>query len=448
MPSHCPSAMLTEMEGLNRIFVTVDITLGGSVHKFAPETVASLSAGEYLSYLVNVSGLERSVDTMGHTLQIPQPSIEIFDFDRTIQKAVGGPLRGKVRGSSVEIWYRSFHVAAASHYQVFDGAVLDYGLSSDRTWTFELTPSPVQALLGELKIQRATRSFFATMPAKFEGHPMHLILGRHHSAGTTVTGAVPCFPIVENAAGECIDWAVSIAAVEVLRIFRNDVEDTANWNGGWSLLRGDQLIRTIRFTGGGAKPTADDAVTVDCNGLSQSSPHNIDDYEHGPTAAIIIVLQQFAFGDGSSAIQAWPAFANFDTTRISETAGYFDVRSVKVGRVVPAGTKAIDFLSEMCDSFDMYAWFTDEYKIAFGPEDEADVDIYHDDRLISDRMGHALGPISMSTARSKPVSEISTDYMLMESEGDFQKSSIVSDPSVAETVKEDFQQTAGAAAII
>lgn len=442
MPSSLAAAMLAEMQGTNAVYPVFEITLGSTVYRFSSETgVNSLANGVYMPYITGMSGFTREADSTGYTLVIPTPSVSIYDVDRVLQKAIGGPQRNNIRGSSVAAYFRSPNVAEASHYQFFSGIVENYGISGDREFQFTLSPD-VDKLNGQPRIPYLTDTDFPTAPTEFLNQPLWIVYGKHSSSGVVdTTGMVQCLPSEVDSNGDCLNWICSYGQMTIQRLFLNGVDDTANW-GFYTLERGRNRYQMAIYTGGGTNPTPDDTVTIDCEGLFAAAPVSgtTTPFEN-PAECLRNFLAHFVYGDGDvRAGQAWESETGKPIASgiFDDAETYFNTRGDVLARVVRADERVIDVLNDCCSSFDMVPMFDDSWGIGAIPEDEADTDIYHDDRLVSQRDRDNIGPLQMSTIRSKPITEIVVNYLLADASNTLTESGTVTDASAANIVRETF----------
>ena len=141
MPTGIAEAMIAELQGLARVHPVFELTLSGTTHRFASEAIASESQGRYEPFVKNWGTIERTAgESKDYALQNPRVTVDIYDKDRVIQKAIGGPSSGVVIDSVAQIILRSFNVAVGNHYTLVDGIVTDYRLTADRAWQFVSTP--------------------------------------------------------------------------------------------------------------------------------------------------------------------------------------------------------------------------------------------------------------------------------------------------------------------
>lgn len=444
MPSSVHSTMLAELQGSARVFPVFELVLGSTTYRYAPEPVASLSNGLYKPYVTAMDGFDRQANTTEFSLQIPSPSVTVFDAERELQKAIGGPQKAKVRNSVARCYLRTT-ASGVTDYQFFAGVVTDYKLQGDRSWSFTLAPN-TEPLMGQPKIPFLTKVDFPDAPLSSLGQPLWIVYGKHASSGVTdAAGMVAALPAVVDASGDSIDWVLSYGQMTIDKIYRtisNELtEDTANW-GFYTLERGTHRYQMARYTGGGTNPTPDDEVRVDCQGLFEDAPVSgtTAPFEN-PVACIRNFLGHFAYGDGD--VREGRAWTDESTvplaTAILDLAeAYYSARGHVMAKVIRADEKVLDVFNDWCKNWNAAPFWTDAWELAAIPEDEADTDIYHDDRHIMQIERDALGDIQMDTSRSQPVSSIQVNYLLDEAAGSLTESRTVTDPSATNTVRETF----------
>jgi len=439
------ASMLSELQGLARVVPVFELDLGGETLQFANPPVTSGSTGLYKPYLTEMSGFGREANAADFTLQIPSPSVTIFDRDRKLQKAIGGPQKARIRNATARAYFVS-SVAGVTRWKFFDGVVSDYQLSRDRVYRFSLFPARTEPLFGQPKIPFHGPPDFPTAPKDFIGLPHHIVYGKLASAGITgAAGMVAALPAVEDANGDCVDWVLAYGQLTIQRIYRtitNELtEDTPNW-AFYTLERGLHRYQMGRYTGGGTKPKPDDDVRVDCQGLFADAPvSGITAPFENPAACMRNFLAHFVYGDGDVRDGvAWTSESGLPiASSIWDRAeAYFDDRAHVMAKVIQAGEKAIDVFNDWCKAWNAAPFFTDAWAIAAMPEDEAETDIYLDDRHVSQSLHHALSDLRMETSRSQPLSEIQINYLLDEAEGSLTQSRTVTDPAATNTVRDTF----------
>ncbi len=459
MPWSGTDTMLAEFQGRERVFPIVKMTLGDDVIRIATQAVASASKGMYVSHLRSMSGFRREAFDRDFALSIPTPSISVKDEDRVIQKIIGGPLKGKARFSPVEIWWlpeTDTGIGSADHYEDFDGVVTNYGHVGDREWSFELSLKSADVLNGKPKIPILGIDF-PTAPAKFRNEPLWIIYGKHASLGITdAAGMVKALPAAVDAAGVSLDWVLSFGQLQIQRLYRNGVEETASW-GFYVLERGTHRYQMARYSGG-SNPTPDDTITFDCWGLFTTAPATASAPIENPASCIRNFLANFVFGSADlRAGSAWESETGkpIATAVLDLAATYFSARGEVMGKVIRADETVIDVFNGWCKSTRSVPLFTDAWAIGAIPEDEGELGIYQNDRHMAQALGYILdsqnkpaGSVSMSTSRSKPVSEILASFLHNDATSSLTDSILVADPSQTTTVREAFDIEYGDTSII
>lgn len=454
MPSSLHANMLAEMQGQNRVFPVFELTLGSATYQFAEEPVVSFSQGLYKPFLVSMSGFSRDANSSEFSLVIPSPTVTIFDQERVLQKAIGGPQKASVIGSSAAAYFRSNYVSSANHYQFFSGVVINYRITEDRKWEFRLSPD-VRVLNSEPKIPYLGEDF-TEAPIDFQSQPLWIVYGKHGSAGVPeAAGMVTALPAVEDSSGDSIDWVLGYGQMTIQKLYSDRSgtmqEETSSW-AFYTTERGTHRYQMARYTGGSTNPTPDSTVRVDCFGLFQDAPVSATTTPfENPAECIRNFLTHFAFGGGDVRDgQSWESETGkpIATSIFDSAETYFSNRSHVMARVVYANQKVIDVFNAWCDDFNAVPFWSDAYGIAAIPEDESDTDIYHDDRHIRQIYRDNIGLLSMDTSRAKPISELKLNYFLVDAESRLVNSIVISDPSISTTVRDSFDFESGDANLI
>jgi hypothetical protein len=450
-----PAPLLTEMRGLNRVHATVEIDIDGTTYFYsAGSAVGSESIGPHHPYIESMSDFASQGNWSEFSLQIPSPSIETFDHDRVLQKLIGGPAKGKIKGSAVRCWRRSNHVPAASHYQFFGGVVTEFGMTRSRVYRFGLAPD-TRVLEGQPKIPFLTRADFPNAPAEFIDRPLWIVYGIHSSSGVEgAKGMIQCLPTQVDAAGDCQEWLVSYGqSTGIQRLFRGTsqsdaIEDTANW-AFYPLERGGHRYQMAHYSGPNPKPVPEDYIAVDMHGLFQDGPVALTPVISNPAACIRNFLAHFAYGTGDvrSSVAAYETETGkpISTDVLDLAEAYFTARGDKMAAVIRADEKVLDVFNRWCDDFNAGPFFDDAWKIAAIPEDEAATEIYFEDRHVRQDVRAALGELQMDNSRASGVTEIEVNYLLADSLGSLTAEGIVSDPTATSKIRDTFDLEYGKA---
>ncbi len=459
MPGSVASAMVTEVQGQQRVHPVFELgPVDGTTYLFAEQAVVSTSAGLYLPYLSGMSGFSRVAAYNDLTVQSPTPTVTVYDRDRTLQKAIGGPAAGQVVGSAANCWLRSAHVVSGSHFNFFTGIVVSYRLTGDRTWEFKLSPD-LRVLDGLPKIPSRLGEDFPTAPIDKRGEPLWIVYGKHASPGLTDTaGRVAALPAEEDSSGDVTEWVLGYGQMSIQRIYTDRatsgtiVEETGDW-GFYVLERGNHRYQMATYTGGSTNPTKDTVVRVDCWGLNSTTPAITGAHTpfENPITVIRNFLTHFAYGDGDvRASASWESETGkpIATSILDAADDWYDDREIPFGAVVFSNQTVRDVFNRMCKSAEAVPLFTDAYEIGAIPVDYGDTDIYHDDRHVVQYLGHALEPLTMATNRSKLVSALTVNYNQVFAENRLAQSTSVEDASLATTIRDTFDIEFGDTSVI
>lgn len=430
MPSSLSAAMKTEMAGLNRVHPVIEIVLDGTTYRFAGSTVASESAGLYKGLVTNWGSWSRHAGHSNFSLERPEFQVEIFDEERVLQKVIGGPAKGTVRGSAFSRWWRSFYVPTADHYKAFDGIVQNYS-ARDRNYSFRVSPDTA-VLDSTLKIPFLTKADFPTAPDAVVNQPLWIVVGSFASGAVpNAAGMVKCVPATLDANGKSLEWIVSYGQGVITALYYDGVKDTANWQF-YLQQRGKNFYQMAHYVGG-TNPVPTSQIFVDLQGIRAEAPHVTGGGTTitNPAKAMRRILGHFAYGDGDMRPGvSWTSETGIPVaTEIWDAAEtYFSDREDKMARVIRGDRTVSTIFSEWCDDFSAVPFWSDGWKIGAIPENEGEVTIYQDTRHVAQKLGHALSELSMSTTRSRPVESIQVNYLLNEAAGEFAKSGLITDP--------------------
>lgn len=428
MPSSLSAAMEEEMRlHPDRVHPVVELTLGSTVYKFAENAVASESIGVYLPYVSEFGDTTRSANVAEFTLESPTFNFSIFDRDRVLQKLFGGPLRGAIKNSKVETWWRSFHVAASNHYRDFVGIVLDYDVT-DRIYRFR-TSADTFALARPVQIPYVPEQDWPDAPEKTIGAPLWIVLGKHSSIGVEGSlGMIECLPALEQTNGNVDVWIVSLGDnFAVPRVFFDGTLRSSDFTVG-TAQRGKNYYQTLTYIGGNPHPTRDSDIRCDVDGLT-TSPNGTGTLITNPAEQMRLVLRAFVFGSGDTRpLAAWPSEVGKPiASSVWDAARQFYKHRGWVGTmVVRAGETGLDVLSRGCSSGNAAPFFADTWGVGARPRDNGERTLYYDSsHHIAQNSGDARSPLSLSTERTDPVTDLQVDYHLDDSRGAYAKSARV-----------------------
>lgn len=454
MPSSLTSAMEIEARDFtHRIHPVVEMTLGGTVYRFAEYPVCSEAKGVYLPYVEQLGDKKRSANISEFSIETPTLRFTINDHDRVLQKLFGGPLKGKVRNSPVEVWWRSLggqdnEIALADHYRDFAGVILDYGKStSGRVFEFSAA-ADVSGLDAAVKIPAWSREDWPNAPEETIGSPGRVIYGSHISSSIAESfGMIKAVPLkVEANATKDVDiWGVSIGKnFNIPRIFIGETLSTSSFTVG-SAVRGKNYSQILTYTAGGTHPTKDSDIKCDVEGLT-TLPDGSGTLIANPAAQIRHALNVFGYGTGDARpFVSWPSESGspIASAILDAAAEFFHQRNWSGSMVIRTGQTLRNVLDTWCRSFNAAPFFSDTWGIGARPRVNGDTILYYDDRHAAQRL-HRAKDLGFTTDRQDPITDLAVNYLLDEARGAFARYQLVAwRRSGVEVVERDFDQTYG-----
>ena len=445
--------MLTELEGKARVHFTFDITLPNTsgtttLYQFAEKPTASESQGLYLPYALDLGSVARSTGFPTFGFQNPRTSVRIFDKERALQKAIGGPANGKVIGSLANVVMRSFDVASASHYTVMPGVVKDFNPSGEYEWNFVIGPD-IEELESKLKIPRLEEMWEPkSIPQANREEPGRLIWGEWLSSGRSGVGEIKAV-LVDTTLN---DWFVCnghLPDSSITNVFVDEVSDTANWTLQ-RLLQNGNPVSVIRDTGG--TYTVSNKVSFDCTGLGDrgDADGGVDLIERIPSVALIITLSSFAFrewptgatfGAVANSFKWFLASAAIDSVSFAAAKTYHELLNHEVDAVWTSDQTGLDIMGEYMDSFYLPVFFSDEFLLKIGLINFHERDIYTTDFIRKDEK--EVADISGQSFGEDRVSRINISYMPDKVTGGFDRRFTAANEDLGYTRENDISYTIG-----
>jgi len=428
MATGIASAMLTELQGLGRVFPVFELTVGGTTYRFAEGPIASESQGRYEPFVESWGIIDRGVDLRGYSLLSSDTEVIIYDKDRVFQKLIGGPGGGAIIGATAKIVLRSYNVVAASHYTIFDGVASDYKLLGDHIWQFTLTPDDLSLRASGNKIPTlASADWFSELPAASVGADGQIVYGEHISSGVEgATGMVNCTIVYDS--GSASWWYVSIGVVEeVIAVWRNGTLATSDFdlNEAWTI--NGAIYSLIKDTTGTS--TEDDTITIDVKGVEDNGLGTgtlITD----PIDMIQHFLVNFVFGSyptGSSSGE-WLSVSGkpINTTHLGETKTFLSDRNHRCAKVITSSDNPLTVLNDFCSDYKINPFWSWDWDLGIRALDPA-ASIYSDTQIV--QVKHKiLSELRGQTDSSKIISRIVGDYLYREAANAFAYQRRVEDP--------------------
>jgi hypothetical protein len=365
MATGIAAAMLTELQGLARVHPVFELTLSGTTHRFASQPIASESQGAYEPFVTNWGIIERSAGAArDYSLQNPRTTVDIYDQDRVLQKAIGGPSSGAIIDSTAKIILRSFNVAQASHYTLVDGIVADYRLAGNRLCQFVLTPDDRALRVSGNEIPTILPHDWPRAPDASYGTDGQAVYGEHHSTAIEgATGLINCTMIDEDNNY----WYVSIGSVsDVVNVWRNGTLATSDFTlSTWTLSTG--VVSVIKDDTDTS--TSSDTITADVDGTEETTNWTM-------ITDPIEVLEDF-FSNYTS--------VSTNATHLAETQNFLSDRGHVCAKVVKSSDKPLDVLNDICKSYKVAPMWSWDWTLGIRPFNPAPSTIYVDSRHIHQR---------------------------------------------------------------
>ena len=418
--------LLAELKSrpINNFFV-FELDLEPSVTRRYSEAWAAASAGLYEGRVIEAGDITREVSDSGFNLPDDQASVTIHDDkDRTLEKILMGSAVGDISGSACRIKLVSKTLPASKWFTVFSGIVRSFSMPSLRMWQFELARDS-RPLEGLVKIPTFQDYDWANLPKGSRGVAANVVYGRHSSAGTAVTGMVPC-TYVDDVLFQYVPTfglAASIGDVYsdgTLKTLATDytVDLTFFKNGKyWTVIDfvDDQL---------------DGDITCDMDGMTDGGVIT------NPATQLEHLLTNFVFGDWANSTDisnsAWLQAADFQIHEgfFSEVKQFLADKQIDKGsRVIEGDRKGRDILDEWCNEFRIPSFWTYDGKIAIRADDHTRVNTYISAPHLRQDISPEPETISVMFDAERLVDEVMVDYIYSHADGDFQKSLTVKDLS-------------------
>lgn len=406
----------------------LELTLGGTKYKYAEEPIFSASAGQYQGYLVSIGDLTRRIDFENFGLEVPEFEAVVFDHDRDLQELMGGPLRGAIRESLAETWWRTadLNVDPSEHYRDFTGVVHSYAGAGDRKYKFRFRPD-MSKLEGPAQIPRFSTAHFPLAPERSHGQPLQIVYGRHFSTQISDSfGMIECLPAEKLGNGNVDLWLASYGALKrVPRIFIGEVLSTSSFSI-FTQQSGSALYQMIKYTAGDPHPNEDSVVRIDAEGLMTFPLTGTTILN--PVEQIRHFLATFVYSAGDvRAAAAWPSEDGLpiSTRLFNDAEASFRVRRAEGAMIVYSDEKAIDVLNRWCKSNKAAPFFDDTMELGVAAREQASTGIYFDSKHVAQKLNHALDELSFSTIRKAPPTDITVRHLFDEARGKFVKTGSV-----------------------
>lgn len=188
MASSLSASMLASFQQRADVYVVFELTLpntsaGTTTHKFTRAEAALAVGGEghYIPAITSIGEVWLELGFPSFGLPEPRVTLTLNDSTRTLQQAIAGPARGRVRGSVAKAYLASGFAPWADKYPIMDGLVKDYH-PTERGFSFTVGPDDRQLRENNLSIPTLEEEF-ESLPDENVGLPGRFVLGRHLSPG-------------------------------------------------------------------------------------------------------------------------------------------------------------------------------------------------------------------------------------------------------------------------
>lgn len=421
------AALAAEIKENRPLHATFDLALDQN-YKFANGPVASDSAGMYLDRVKSWGSWERSIDLDGHSLIIPTTSIVVEDIDRVLQKAIGGPSSRNVTGAASQIFWRSFDVDAADHYNVVDGLVSDWRKPGDRLFFFLVAPDVVSLTAETNHIRKYSDVEWPNIPKENIGLDGQVVYGQHRSAGIEgQTGMVKCTMVDEIN----LLWDASVGKLfdntaAVKQIWHNGDDETANFTVQ-EILRANKWHTVLRDDrSGGAEAVATDTITIDVDGVETNGDGSSGAFITDPIEVLSHFLANFVYNDWEAVSPPTPigrwhnAFtqAPLDQATFDETSAFLVDRGYETGRVLKSSDDPLSILTELCESVKVYPAYMSNLKLGMRAINHARTP-YTDTNHLRQDLGEARSELLENSLSSMQKTRIFVNHLLRAADGTF-----------------------------
>ena len=412
-----------------RAHPVIELILDGTLHKFAAHGVCSLSKGRYVPDVRDIGDVSQMANPTEGTLEVPTFDFSIYDSQRVLQMLFGGPLRGAVKNSPIERWWRSFDVAEANHFRRFAGVIKNYEVE-DRLFRFQAR-ADVSGFERPVAIPNVPEEDWPDAPESTKGAPLWVVLGDHSSAGITEShGMIKCLPAVLGADGEtCDTWIAALAANKAIpNVYIGEDLRTTDFAAS-QVLRARNYYHIVTYTGGNPHPTKDDDVRVDIQGLT-TDPDGGGALIENPAAQMRLFLAVFGYGAGDvRPLASWESETgkpiDSDVWDAMETS--FTELAWKGTLVAYAGQTLREIFEGWCQSYTAGPYFTDAGGLAASVRNPGVRQIFYPDQLVSQKLGHVAPQtkLAITTQRQEQVTDIELGYLMDEARQQFARSGLV-----------------------
>lgn len=444
--SSLPAAMLTELQGQARVHFTMDLTLDGTTYKFAKYPIVSEANGEYYPYVESFGSIKKTLGFPAFGIQNVRSTVNIFDYDRTLQKKIGGSAGGKIVGATCNIVLRSFHVAEASHYTVLPGIVKDWRITGDQKFQFVIGVDETP-LRTPFKIPRKTREIFPNIDESVEDEDGAIYFGNHFSSGITgATGMVEA-KLIDTAKNY---WYVSYGTVtDVTNIHVDGVSDT-----DWTVI-GTQVAGgpdpTSFFNGrpytiiedtASTKRTAENTVTCDVEGPERQGDGSGDTTtETDPVILLRIILCNFVYNDypiGATKPNpgGWAFFgqsvSDANTPYNDTINSVLEMEGATMSAKITSSMTPLTFLKDWAETFGVWLGWDTNLEIVL-----ADMHFFDRDIQVSDVIeNEKVQKISMTTLSNDIITKLETNYLFNHAQNQYELTTGMDDAMTPEIEEE------------
>lgn len=446
--SSLPAAMLTELQGQARVHFTMDLTLGSTTYKFAKYPIVSEANGEYYPYVQKFGSVTRTSSFPSFGLSNVRTTVDIFDEDRDLQKAIGGARNGMIVGSACNIVLRSFYVAEASHYTVLPGIVKDYRLMGDRKWQFVIGVDD-RILDSTFNIPHVKIDIWKNMEADLETDG-RIYFGKWESTGVTgSSGMVECI-LVDPEQGL---WYVSYGSMdEVKNIYVDGTSDTnftvlgTRVDGTAPYLKLGRPYTLIQDTNSTLR---DSTNTVTCDVIGpelQGDGSGDTSVLTGPADMFRIIMATFVYNDwpiGATQVNAGkyaffgrtssPANTPVDDTTVDAVQDWFDDFSIRGAIKLTSNQTPRSFIQTWSETFQIQVGWNSNFDLALILINPFLRDVHESDFIKEED----IQGISMTTLYDETLSRIDVNYLIDDTTGQFTQTAIHTENAMADVKREN-----------
>lgn len=341
--------------------VLLELTISETTYYYSDTAFAALGAF-YAPKVLQWGSVRQSVRDRSNRLESVSTDVVIDDTDRSLE-ALFETL--DISGSTAVVKLAEKTLASADWYTAFSGVIDTFDrVGGSMAWVLRLRSDDL-ALQRDLL--RAPISQGDWPNADPEAYSLYapLLYGRHESSTFGGGGMVPCILVdtINNRYLICLGWAKTVVRVYVAGVA------TTSYTVTNPIVNGRQYTCVTFAASQGAS-----AVTVDVHGYEDTGDGTGALIET-PAEVIRHLLSNFSFKTYTSGIWSAP-ITQIDSTSFITVGDFLAKFSHKASRRIAAQRTGQSELDAFCQSFNVFAYWTNTGKIGLAVEDHTVTAIY------------------------------------------------------------------------